>query len=844
MEIINKMLPLKNKETSVKKRPFKKVFKFSVYTFLGILSLLVIAGITLSIYFSNHKAEIVTDINQKINENIKGTVAIGDVSYTLIKGFPNFALTIDNVVLKDSLWAQHKHTLLTAKEIEVHINVKKLILDKEVDIEKIQINDATINLYVDKNGVSNSSDVFKPKPKDTVAKPKKKITIDEIALDNVKFISQNIQRDKLFDFDVTSLESKIEYTDTGWNTDLYIDTFAKSMAFKLAKGSFIKDKKVEGKLAITFSAKENNITVVTEKLGIGEDKFDITAHFSLNKKTPLFDLNITTEILWTNAAKLLDAHIYKILNHLNLTKPLKANCTIAGNMSVAGDPVIVVKAIIKDNELISPDGTFTDCSFNGEYNNTFKKGMGTSDENSAVILTNFSAQFKKIPFSIPKVMLYNLKIPVATGVFKSKFNLQSLDQFIHEDLMTFTEGNADVNLKFNVNLAKFKINKPIFSGNVLVKAATLNYIPKDISFQKTDLLLNFTEDALIIDKLKYTNGDNTVFMKGKIDDFLKLYYKDSGKMILNWKIYSPNFDVQHFIGMLGKKNKNKTPKDPTKKVVSGKLQSMIDDSQVNIDIKADKMTYKNLTANYFTTSIQLDNGQLFVKNGLIKTCNGAVTFDTQLIPNNNLYNFSADANINTVAIPQFLTAFNNFGIISFQPNDIKGNLTVKTSFKGSITQTGELVENSLVGKVNYKIINGSLNNFEPIIKVGKIVFPNRDVKNIDLEDLEGRFDINGEQITVDEFYVSSSIINFDVGGVYSFGKGTNLQMTIPLRNPVDDYKITDSIQRANLRYKGIVAHLQAVDGPDGKIQIKLDPQDVELSNPFKSTKNKKKSKNK
>ena len=829
-----------------KKSRIKKILKFIGFSLLGLFTLFVILSVGVGIYFSNNKEKIVAEINQKINENIKGTVTIGDINYSLLKGFPNFALTVNNVVLKDSLWNIHKQTLLTSKEIEVHINLKKLIFSDEIDIKKIKINDAIINLFINKNGVSNS-DIFKPKPKDTVAKTKKTTIIEAIDLENVEFISRNLSRDKLFDFEVTKLESKIKYTNSGWETDIFVNTLAKSMAFKLSKGSFIKDKRVKGTLALNYSKSENKITIVTKKLGIGDDDFDITAHFNLDKNNPVFDLDINTEILWVNATHLLDAHILKILSHFDIKKPIKANCKIVGNTSSEGDPVIVVKAIIKDNELVVPDGTFTDCSFQGEYNNTYKKGQGTSDENSAVILTNFSAKYKTIPFSIPNGMVYNLSVPILTGDFHSKFEVEKLNQFVNKNIMNFSEGNANVNLKFNVNIVEFKINKPLFSGDISVSNATLNYVPKDLVVN-TDLLLKFTENALTIDNIKYKNGDNIILMKGQIDNFLTLYYDNPGKMIVNWDIYSPNFDAQKFLTILtnSKKlasaKKTPTPKK-SKHLISTKLHSILDESVVNIAINADKMTYKNLTATSFSTAVQLNNGQLFINNGIIKTCNGKVTFNAKLIPIKNSYNFSADANINTVAIPQFLKAFNNFGITSFKPDNIKGNLNAITSINGSIAQNGDLIPNSLLGKVNYNITNGALDNFAPIMKVGKVAFPNRDVKNIDFYDLKGNFKLKGEHVDVDLFKVNSNVLNFDVGGIYSFGKGTNLQMTIPLRNPKDDYLIRDSIQRANLRYKGVVLNLQAIDDADGKIEIKLAPQNIEISNPFKKSKSKKNKKN-
>ena len=72
----------------------KKVLKIVGYFLLGIFTLFIILSISASIYFNKHKKEIVASINEKINENINGTVNIGDVNFSLLRGLPNFALTV------------------------------------------------------------------------------------------------------------------------------------------------------------------------------------------------------------------------------------------------------------------------------------------------------------------------------------------------------------------------------------------------------------------------------------------------------------------------------------------------------------------------------------------------------------------------------------------------------------------------------------------------------------------------------------------------------------------------------------------------------------------------------
>jgi hypothetical protein len=58
-------------------------------------------------------------------------------------------------------------------------------------------------------------------------------------------------------------------------------------------------------------------------------------------------------------------------------------------------------------------------------------------------------------------------------------------------------------------------------------------------------------------------------------------------------------------------------------------------------------------------------------------------------------------------------------------------------------------------------------------------------------------------------------------GIYSFKRGTNLGMKIPLRDPKNDLQIKDKAKRDEQRYKGVVLNLMVVDGKDGKIKIKM-----------------------
>ena len=124
------------------------------------------------------------------------------------------------------------------------------------------------------------------------------------------FISENKPRNKLFDFEVMALKAKINYDGNNWNTNLFVDTNVKSMAFNTEKGSFAKDKRIRGIITASYKSDQNKITANVDGLEIGGDKFDVKSSFEVgNEPSSNFLIEIKTKILWKDATNLLANNI-------------------------------------------------------------------------------------------------------------------------------------------------------------------------------------------------------------------------------------------------------------------------------------------------------------------------------------------------------------------------------------------------------------------------------------------------------------------------------------------------------------------------------------------------------
>ncbi|EIA09716.1 AsmA-like C-terminal region-containing protein [Flavobacterium frigoris] len=803
----------------VKRKPSPRIIKKKGrFILLFIAFILLISG-GLAFYVKANKAKILSQISTQISENINGTLEIGDLNYKFFAGFPNVTLSLKNVVIKDSLWATHKHTLLNAEEIELRLNVFKLF-KSEKQIQEVVVNKASVYLFKAKNGQSNSN-IFRDKPKESKSDKPINTIIDQLVLNDVSFISENQQGHKLFHFEVPNLKSKVKFNDDHIKAVIELDVLAKSMAFNVNRGTFIKDKKVTGIAVADYSKKQKTIDVFLDKLKIGEDAFDISGHFDLGKTQSPFAIDIKTNILWRNASKLLANNISSKLDLFNIDEPIKAHCTLKGDLNAAGDPEIVVTAEVRGNKLQIPDGTITNCNFDGKFTNNYVEGKGNNDANSAIVFSHFSGAYATIPFTIAQAKIVDFEKPIATGKLKSDFDVARLNEITNDEFMRFKKGNAKVNLDFAVDVANYKLVKPQFVGNVFVKNASLTYVPKNLTFDNTAVELYFTEEALLVQKISFKDRLNSVFMEFKIENFLNLYYNDPEKMLINWKIYSPYLNAKQFLGVLTTNQIAKKKKSRATSSFSDNLHDAFDKSQVVLDLKVDKIGYAKLVATEAKARIQIINNKLILEKGWVKSSGGNISFDGIMTPQKESYSISANAKVNGVDISDFLNSFDNFGIRSFSSESLKGKLIAQASVNGMLNPEGELLKETIAGVVKFNINKGALVDFEPIRKGWQLLVPFRDLNNITFSDLKGDFQIKGEKVAINELKISSNVINFDVFGIYSFGKGTNLNITVPLRNSKNDGDIKNKAEREDKRYRGIVLHLLATDGKDDKVKVKL-----------------------
>ncbi|MBB2147103.1 AsmA family protein [Pedobacter sp. LMG 31464] len=798
--------------------------KISLKILASFFILIVLVWLGAAYYINHNNKAILGTILNQLNANVNGKINVENMETTLLKGFPGVSVSLKKVQLRDSLWANHKHDLLNAEDIDVSLNIFSLIAGS-IKINKIGINNAAIYLYTDSSGYSNTS-MFKSK-KATDSSTKKNSSAFEIKrvdFNNVNLIVDNQKRFKLFQFLVDDLEGKIDYPDSGWNGNLKLNTMIKSFAFNTRKGSFLKDKTLKGTLVAHYNNKNKVVTIDPEKLNIGDDEFFIGAKIDLAKNESAFSIDIRADkILYKNLALILSPNISSKLLKFAIDEPIAVTGHIIDDGSKSGkDPLINVRMIVKDNTVTIPSGQLTKCNFTGTFTNKDTLSRAIGDENSAIKFYGLTGDYYNAPLKIDTFLISNLARPVAAGFVTSQFPLEKLNSSIGGETFSFKNGTADVRLYCKADIDNFRFTKPVLTGNVAIKDADITYLPRNMKLVNSSLTLNFNQKDLNITGSRFQLGKSILNMNCSIENFLNFYYTDPEKILVNLKLSSPQLYLSEFMPFLGSRKsvKRKPVSKNAVKEVSDQLSAVMEAAKVQIQLNVNKAIYNRFVANNLNASVSMLGDGIYFNKISVNHAGGNLNLIGNIKQSGAINKFTINSIISKVSVKDFFYAFENFGQTSITNQNIKGYLSAKVNAVGSITDKGNIVSRSMYGQVVFNLNNAALIGFEPLVKVQKLAFANRDFSNIAIEKLDGTLTLNGDKIMISPMQFNTSVLNFNMKGIYGLGLGTDIAMDIPLRNPKKDENITDKAAKEQARMKGIVLHLKAVDDGKGGIKVR------------------------
>lgn len=803
----------------------------------SLLGLLVLLWLGLAWHIRHNKAMILQQISDRLKERLHGgELLIKDMEPSLVRSFPNISVALEGVSVKDSLYNVHRHPLLDVARIFVKVNTFSL-LKKQLDIKEISLEGGTVYLFTDSTGYSNASML---KPNTTVKAEGKGMTADitRFQLHDVSLVIDNLQKHKLFSFAIGDLKGNLRNHDSGWVCNMNTAMRVVSLAFNTDKGSFLKDKPLQTDLEITYNSNRKLLEIPQQSLYISEQKITAGASFSFGDHPRPFTVHIVAEqIPFRLAASLLTPKINSKLDSISLENPLDAECVLKGLMS-RGEPAVNVTWKTVKNHVTTKGMELQECSFTGRFSNEWIGGQPRGDENSVISLYGLTARCYGIPVAADTVDITNLRHPTLMGIFKSDFPLTDLNGAQGEEgVFRFTGGTAKAALFYKGGITAGDTIIPYLKGTIQLNDGAMVYAPRNLQFSACNALLDFNGQDLFLQNISVRTQKSSLQMEGSVRNITRLYFSNPDKLQLDWKVSSAGIDLDEFRSFLGKRRQSKrTSVAANRRKISriaSQLDVMLSSCIININVQLAKLTYGNFTAQQVKADVSTKESNVTLRQVSLAHAGGNIDMSGVMNQDGANNRFKINADIRNVHVDQLFHAFNNFGMQSLSHKNLRGILSARASVSGNILDNGRMSPQSMYGTLSFDLRQGALINFGPLEDIGNLVLRKRNLDNITFDNLKNTLTLQGNKIIVPPMQINSSALYMDVSGVYAMTKGTDMYISVPLRNPKKDEDIVDKEEKKARRKKGLILNLHATDGEDGKVKIRLGskkdkPEQVEM----------------
>ncbi len=792
--------------------------------FLSLLVLLVIGWFVMAWYINSHKQELLARITAEVSDNMDGNFHIQDMEPALLKGFPNISVRLKGVTLSDSLYKDHKKNLLELQSVYVKINVLSLFT-KHPQVMKVTIADGAVYLFTDKSGYTNTY-LFKRKKPKQEGKKGKEVEISQFGIENVLFTFDHFERNKQFKVAIKDMNGKIR--NEGDIMDILADTKAHfhQLGFNLDKGGFVTDKDLDANLHILFNRKTKDLQLPKQEIEVEGTDINFGCVFHFGNKPANYTIDIDApSIGFREATSYLSRHIASKLDSFNLEKNLAVQVLINGSFQYPDTPLVHARWQASGNVLTSTFGRMERTSLKGEFYNNYVAGRGRGDDNSAVTITQLEATFAEIPFKADSIVVYGLINPLMKLKLDSRFPVERLNAVIGSTF-NFGSGNADINLNYTGPVLSKDTFRHSMYGHIRIKDAALTYVPRSLSFNKCNVNIEFLGNDLELRNTVLSSAKSNVQINGVARNFMSVYFLDPGKVIFDWNIVSSMIDLNEYKSFLAPRKRKGTPSGKRQNYKLAKIASRLDlllaKSNMYLHVKVNKLRYNHFEAQNINTDIDLTNAAIDLRNVRLQHAGGGLTANVHLNTSGTNTPFDINAKIGNVKIDRLFYAFDNFGQTTLNHNHLQGTLSADINLRGTMRESGDIIRSTMNGRVAFLLDNGELNNFPPFESIRKFVFKKRNLSHITFNALKNDLDITNGKITINPMSIESSALTIKVAGVYSFDKGTDISIAIPLRNPQKDRDLIAQGKKPK-KDKGIVIYLRAQDGDDGKVNISWDP---------------------
>ncbi len=694
-----------------------------------------------------YEDEIKSVVVTNINKNLNTPVSVKQINFSFIRKFPFATLEFVDVKAQGRLYSETKKDFVVADKIFLMFNLMD-IFDKNIALKKIELKNATINIYINKNG-SNNYEVWKSDTTNTTSTFN--LDLQDVIFNKVKinYISIPKQQDYAAYISQGNLNGRFasESFELKSKADLLFYHFkvdgVNLLSNKTAKVAF--GLQVNNKLqAYTFRDATFTIADLILKTEgtittLNQSKVDLKIHAD----------NANLKAL----ASLIPQQYLKDVDQYNYSGSVNFDASINGLVSSSRSPLIDIK-FGATNATLSPrnsDYKITALHFKGHYINR----KSTKQPVSYISLTELRGNLEGQAFK-GSLQVEDFAHPFVNFTAQSKVRLASLSHFYKPDTIAQMDGDFLVNASFSGRADDKKSYTS--SGTIEMQNVNFRLKRKDVNFNNFNGHFALDGNQLTVKDFRGQADGSDFQLNGRFNNIFSYLMLDNQILLCDADLASRNIDLNELL----EDKSVSTQGDTAYKIdFSDQLNLKL---RLNIGI----ISFRKFQAWQMRGAIVLADKVLSTDNIAFKAVEGSIVLQGSINTSRRdsmLISYNAD--VKKLNISQLFYEMGNFGQTILTDQNLKGSVTANLQFASVWSKNLHCNLDKVYAKADVTIENGELNNFAPMLALARYL-KGADLKNIKFSTLHNIIEIRRQQIIIPSMQIKCSAFDLTASGTHSF----------------------------------------------------------------------------
>lgn len=729
------------------------------------------------------KDRIIEQVKIEANKNLNAEIDFGDFDLSLIRSFPNFYFSIQDVKVdgKDDF---EGIPLAQIGELALTVDVMSIIKGETIAVKKVKIDEANLYAKVLANGKANW-DIVKSDSTEIEGDVSDSTSSFQLNLQKLEILNSNI----IYEDATFPMMAEMGNINLNLNGDFTADVTTLDLKGEIEQITvdydgikYLNQVKLNTDMAIEADLLNSKYTLNDADISLNALNLAINGWLSNLEDSQEMDLTFALkETSLKSIISLIPAEFAKDLDGIKTEGDVKLSAFVKGVYKGESYPAFGLDLNVDKGKFSYSDlpESVNDISIDAKVSS-----KGGDIDNTIIDVNQFHFSMANNPFDLSAHVENPTTDPLMNVKAKGKIILDNVKQMIPLEKEEAISGIINMDIALNGRVSsleneqyeKFDAKGMIVIDNLVYKTNSTDY---PIQVKKADL--TFDPQTANLKQLDIILGQSDIAMNGSLSNFLGYALSDNQTLKGTINLNSKKLNLTELSGGEETATETETAAD------SAPMETLLIPKYIDMtmNVNVGQMIYDDIDMRNFKGSVGVQNQRLNMSNLGMDILDGQIKLDGFYETTDTLKpTFAVIIDANQLDVTKTITTFSSLEKMMPIAKKAVGKYATEVKVNGALDAQMNPIIESINGKGTLTTDNVEIKGFKGLEKIAEVLKYDR-LKEMKLDDVFFTFNIVSGVVFVEPFDVKLGDSKVTIAG------SNKLDQTI-------DYTLSFAIPRKEL----------------------------------------------